>query len=235
MHEKKTIGILGGMGPEATAELFNRIIDNTPARGDKDHVNIVIINDPQIPDRTKYLLGRGENPIPKLVENLHKLKLAGADVAVIPCMTAHAFISDLQQVSPIPIINAIYLVDKYLNTNHPGLNGIGLLATKGSYKSKVFQSHLSNEVVIPNNTDQDALMEVIYGTNGIKAGNTNLGQVKKIINIIEKLGNIEAVIAGCTELSLVMQQSSISIPIIDPVTVLAKHIVKLGRGIKIKN
>src|SRR5690625_5272269 len=109
MSHGKIVGILGGMGPAATSELFEKIINNTKATIDQEHVSTIIINDPMIPDRTEYILGKGTSPIPRLVKNIKKLSEIGADVIVIPCMTAHTFISELQSYSPVPIINAIHL------------------------------------------------------------------------------------------------------------------------------
>lgn len=227
MKGQQTIGILGGMGPEATSELFNRIIRKTPVKRDQDHINIVIINDPKIPDRTEYILGHGENPIPKLIENLNKLKISGADIALIPCMTAHSFFSELQKKSPIPIVNAIELVESYLS-NMPNIERVGLLATRGTYKSRVFQKYLTKEVVVPMEDDQKFLMEIIYGPNGIKAGNTSREQLNKIKKIIERLDGIQAVIAGCTELSLIMNGKYMKLPVIDPLSILAEHAIDLG-------
>lgn len=228
---EKVIGILGGMGPAATVDLFNRIVNNTPASVDQDHVEVVIINDPHIPDRTKYVLGEGINPVPKMLENLNKLQLAGADVAIIPCMTAHSFLPELQKKSPIPIINALELVDMHLQKHYPEIKAVGLLATDGSVKSGVYEKYLSQEVIIPEYSEQKRLMEVIYGEQGIKSGNTGeqiVHELKDIVNNM-KNKNIKGVIAGCTELSLVMNDENMDFPVIDPVTLLAKEAVRVGK------
>lgn len=229
---QKVIGILGGMGPAATSELFTRIIDNTAAEMDQEHVNMIIINDPQIPDRSKYILEDGISPIPKLLENLNKLSIAGADVAVIPCMTAHSFIDELNKTSPIPIINAIGLVEQYIQTVYPRLKKVGLLATNGSVGSRVFQSYISKEIVIPDKVGQNEVMDIIYGEEGIKSGNTSEELTERVRAITNKLKkeNAEAVIAGCTELSLVMDEKNIDIPVIDPINLLAKKVVEIGNN-----
>lgn len=233
MLNKKAIGILGGMGPEATLELFDRIIKATPATCDQDHVNLVIMNDPQIPDRTNYIFGKGESPIPKLLNNLKKLNLAGAELAIIPCMTAHSFIEELQRESPIPIVNTIHLIDKYLD-QLPEIRRIGLLATKGSYKSEVFQKYINKEIIIPTESNQKKLMEVIYGANGIKTGNTSKIQKEKLMEIIESLNDVQAVITGCTELSLVLNQNDLDIKLIDPISILADYVVSENLNLKQK-
>lgn len=226
-----TVGILGGMGPAATAMLFNKIIDYTPAEKDQDHVNCVIINDPHVPDRTKYILGIGESPVPRLLNNLEKLYNAGADVALIPCMTAHSFIEDLEKSSPIPIINAIKLTDQYIKEKHPNVKKVGLLATTGSVLSGVYKKNLSIELVVPDEKNQRDLMNAIYDKNGIKAGNTTIestNRVKKVINSMRQQ-DIQAVIAGCTEISLVINEDNVQMPVIDPLLLLAKEAVRITR------
>ncbi|MCG7333030.1 aspartate/glutamate racemase family protein [Salinicoccus roseus] len=231
--EKSTIGILGGMGPAATVELFSRIINETVAETDQEHLKMIIMNDPQIPDRSNFILENGPSPVPKLIENLKILSNAGADVAVIPCMTAHSFLKELRYNSPIPIVNGISLVDEYINENYPNINKVGLLATNGSIESGVFPGYLSKEVVAPSKIDQVEVMEIIYGENGIKSGNTSHRLSKRIKKITDRLveeDNIEAVIAGCTELSLVMKESHIGIPVLDPITYLARKAVNIGNN-----
>lgn len=230
MHERKTIGILGGMGPAATSELFSRIINNTPAKTDQEHISIVVVNDPTIPDRTKYILGEGTNPIPYLIKNINKLTQIGVDLIIIPCMTAHSFIHDLQKYSSIPILNAVELVENYLTEYYPNLQKVGLLATDGSIKSGVFQKYLTKKICIPEAKEQKSLIEIIYGENGIKAGNASEKQVngiKRVVNHLKDSG-IQAVIAGCTELSLVMDEENMSMPVIDPMMLLAEHVIKLS-------
>jgi len=230
MKDKMVIGILGGMGPAATSELFHRIIENTKAHSDQDHVSAIIVNDTQIPDRTEYILGRGKNPVPLLQSNLSKLKHAGADVALIPCMTAHTFIKKLNVSTPIKIVNAIEIVEDHINDFHPEVKNVGLLATTGSIQSKVFEEYLTKDIYIPNSWQQRQLMEAIYGSEGIKAGNVNSKQVLNIFKIIDDMyqKGIELLIAGCTELSLVIDEKILDVPVVDPITLLAKHAVRLG-------
>lgn len=234
---QKVIGILGGMGPAATGELFNRIVNNTVAKTDQEHVNMIIINDPQIPDRTNYILGKGESPLPRMINNIKKLYYAGAEVVIIPCMTAHSFLEELQKESPVPIVNAIELVESYFKSFYPSISKIGLLATAGSVKSGVYNKYISKEIIVPDEDNQGKLMNTIYSENGIKAGNTSKETTDEIITIINTLKekNIEAVIAGCTELSLVLDDNNVRLPVIDPVLLLAKKAVELGNNCSILN
>ncbi|WP_280770564.1 aspartate/glutamate racemase family protein [Salipaludibacillus daqingensis] len=228
--QNKTIGILGGMGPAATVELFSRIVNNTVATSDQEHVNMVIINDPQIPDRSKYILEKGESPLPKLKDNLIKLYNAGADVAIIPCMTAHSFITELQYHSPIPIINAIELVEKHIKETFPFIEKVGLLATTGSVKSGVYQKYLTKTIYTLDEHEQNKLMGAIYDKDGIKGGNISDESASRVLNVLETLKDrdVDAVIAGCTELGLVLNDENAKIPVIDPIFLLAKEAVRIG-------
>ena len=124
-----------------------------------------------------------------MLENLNKLQLAGADVAIIPCMTAHSFLPELQKKSPIPIINALELVDMHLHKHYPEIKAVGLLATDGSVKSGVYEKYLSQEVIIPEYSEQKRLMEVIYGEQGIKSGNTGAQIVHELKDIVNNMKN----------------------------------------------
>lgn len=227
---RKVIGILGGMGPAATVELFSRIVNNTNATKDEDHVKLVIINDPSIPDRTEYILGNGQNPVPKLKENLNLLINSKVDAVIIPCMTAHAFITELQEESSIPIINGIKLVEEYLNSLDIAINRVGLLATTGSVKSKAYNNYLSREIITPSDENQNKLMDIIYGEKGIKAGFINTQILNELLEIIYSLKEkgAQAFIAGCTELGLVLNNENTDELIIDPVDLLALKAIELG-------
>ncbi|GAH53208.1 unnamed protein product, partial [marine sediment metagenome] len=104
---EKIIGILGGMGPEATVDLFHKIIKFTPAKKDQDHFRIIIDNNPKIPDRTAAILGKGEDPLPALQETARNLEKAGVDFIIIPCNTAHYFLPQIQKSVNIPVLNMI--------------------------------------------------------------------------------------------------------------------------------
>src|SRR5512139_2189053 len=100
--EQKIIGVLGGMGPAATADFFQKIIQATPAKTDQDHLKVVIFSNPHVPDRTAAIRGDGQDPLPELVAGADALIRAGADFLTIPCVTVHYFFDRLQAAVPIP-------------------------------------------------------------------------------------------------------------------------------------
>ena len=136
----RVVGIIGGMGPVATCLLFERILANTPARYDQEHLHIIIDNDPSVPDRTEALFGRAESPIPWLVRSAKLLEKAGAHVLGIPCVTAHAFLPKVREESRVPIISMVEETDREVTARHPGVHRLGILATDGTLKADVFAS-----------------------------------------------------------------------------------------------
>jgi len=135
---EKIIGILGGMGPEATVDLFYKIIKLTPAEKDQEHLRIIIDNNPKIPDRTAAILGKGEDPLPALQETAQSLEKAGADFIIIPCNTAYYFLSSIQESVKIPILNMIEETAKETRKKIPPIKKVGLLASVGVYETKIY-------------------------------------------------------------------------------------------------
>ncbi len=226
--KEKIIGILGGMGPEATIDLFKKVLKLSPAKQDQDHFRIIIDNNPKIPDRTKAILHEGENPLPELISTAKNLVRAGADFIIMPCNTAHYFYNEIQKEISIPIIDMIKETAIYINQSYPEIEKIGLFATKGTYKTKLYQSSLEEmkiETLIPTEAEQNQIMEIIYQ---VKAGHDLDILKKKIIEIAKtqiKRGG-QGVITGCTELPLVLKNGDIEIPVIDPTLVLAKKAIE---------
>lgn len=227
----KTIGILGGVGPEATADLFMRIVRATPANKDQDHIPIVMINNPQIPDRTKGILYDGEDPFPALLETAKSLEKAKVNLITIPCNTAHHFIDKIQIQIQVPIVNMIKETALFIRKNYPEIKNIGLVATTGTIKTRIyhdeFRKHGLN-IITPNELIQETVvMDAIYGKKGIKAGfhDPPKKQLEQVGRIMINQG-AEAVIAGCTEVSLVLKQMNVSYLVIDAMTVLAENVME---------
>ena len=228
---EKIIGILGGMGPEATIDLFYKIIKFTPAEKDQDHLRIIIDNNPKIPDRTAAILGKGEDPLPALQESARSLEKAGADFIIIPCNTAHYFLSSIQKSVKIPVLNMIEKAVKETQQRIFPIQKVGLLASIGIYKTEIYHQHFRKfniEVISPEEKDKEEVMKVIYA---VKAGNLSNEVKGNILKIAQKLidKGAEAIIAGCTEIPLILKEGDASVPIIDPTQVLAKAAVQKAK------
>ena len=128
--KEKTVGIIGGLGPEATVDLMRRVIQATPAGDDQDHIRMIVDCNPKVPSRMKAILeGTGENPAPYLVTMAKDLAAWGADFLVIACNTAHLYFDRIQEAVPIPVLNMIDLTVDHVVTENPAIRKAGLLAS----------------------------------------------------------------------------------------------------------
>jgi aspartate racemase len=228
---EKIIGILGGMGPEATIDLFYKIIKFTPAEKDQDHLRIIIDNNPKIPDRTTAILGKGEDPLPALQETARNLEKAGADFIIIPCNTAHRFLPSIQESVKIPILNMIEETAKETQKKIPSIKKVGLLASIGTYKTEIYHQQFKKfniEVISPEEKDKEEVMKAIYA---VKAGDLSNEVKGNILKIAQKLidKGAEVIIAGCTEIPLILKEGDVPVPTIDPTQVLAEAAVQKAR------
>ena len=230
-----TIGIVGGMGPEATADLFKKIIRATPAKRDQDHIPVVIVSDPSIPDRTEALLGEGEDPLPAMAKSAQACLGAGADFLIMPCNTAHCFHPGLCEGIPVPVLHMMEEVARFLASTHPEVRKVGLLATTGTVRLALYQETLSQdglEVIVPGEDDQGKVMEAIYGERGVKAGYYDGPRdlfSEVAANLVAR--GATAIIAGCTEIPLALEQGDVDgAVLVDPTDVLAHAAVARALG-----
>jgi aspartate racemase len=196
----KTIGILGGMGPAATIEYFRRLVAATPAAFDQAHVRILIDNNPHVPDRTNAIFGNGPDPGPALASMAEGLAASGADFLTMPCNTGHAFKEAICQAVDIPFVDMIEETVRVLTVNR-----VGLLSTTATVRTELYKTACAQrgiELVTPDEVDQALVMDII---RRIKAGGSGASVRKHAAGIVTRLADqgAEAVIAGCTEISLI--------------------------------
>jgi aspartate racemase len=144
----KMIGVLGGMGPAATADFFRKIIQATPAKADQDHLKVLIFSNPQVPDATTTIQGQRPDPLPVLAASAEVLVQGGADFITIPCITAHQLFDGLQRMVSVPILPTVGETVRAVTHACSHLRRLGLLATSGTLGSRLFESlvsHLSLE------------------------------------------------------------------------------------------
>lgn len=224
---KKSIGIIGGMGPAATVDLFKKIVENTAAENDAGHVRVYMDCQPTIPDRTKAILENGESPLPYLAESAKKLASIGADFLIMPCNTSHYFYKELSKLSPVPIMNMIYETAKFLHSQ--GVRKVGLLATDGTVKAGVYQKELEAfgiEAVCPSVEGQREVMRLIY--DGVKADAPQF-PAEKACEVVKDLfeQGAEVLVLGCSELPLGFARYGISLEnTVDAVEVLSKAAIR---------
>jgi len=210
----RKLGIVGGMGPEATHSLHKGLINGAGAKNDQEHLDLVIINDPKIPDRTKAILYDGPSPVPFIVEDCRICAAAGCDIIAVPCNTAHYFFEEIQARSPVPVLNMIELVADELE--EAGIQKAFIMATEGTTQSGLYEDVLGKRGIVlvrPSSDELAILMKVIYE---IKAGAicTDAIGVDSTVEDLDRLVEMvvaycscgcERIILGCTELSLVVE------------------------------
>ncbi len=221
----KTLGVIGGLGPMATAYFMQLVIEMTDALTDQEHIPMIIYNCPQIPDRTSFLLGKTkENPGPQIIECGRKIENAGAELIAIPCITAHALFPEIEKELDTPVLHVIRETAKYLKKE--GIHKVGLEATDGTVQTGVFQQELERhgiEVVLPSKEKQEMVMHIIY--NNVKAGRrVDMDRFGQIEEELQQNG-AEVIILGCTELSMVCRDEKIGHGYLDAMEVLARAAV----------
>ena len=231
IHGRKVIGIIGGMGPMATADLFTKIIENTAAATDQEHLHVLIDNNTDIPDRTACILEGSDAPLGPMVESARRLVAQGADLLVIPCNTAHYFHPDVQAAVDVPVLNMPEISAQYC-ADH-GFSTVALLATTGTVKAEIYEPYfkkLGIRLLHPTQVGIDNLMYLIY--DEIKAGRSPRPErLYPEIMALEEQG-AQAFLLACTELPLVFQNGGRS-PFIDPTLLLARAaIVEAGGNVK---
>lgn len=226
----KTIGIIGGMGPAATIDLYKKIVDQTPAEKDQEHIHVIIDSYPQIEDRTGYILHGGINPAPRLVESAKRLEAAGVDALIMPCNTAHYFAKDIESAVNIPLIHIVKCSAEAIKNNYPETKKIGLIATTGTIKAGVYGNILKEygfeTLELPEKIENN-IMDCIY--KGVKAGKTEeySSLFQQSVDEITSLG-ADLLIEGCTEIPLLMPYVKTKLPAIDATYELACAAVKFA-------
>lgn len=195
------LGILGGMGPLATIDFMNKIVLGSHVNCDQEHMPIIVHNVPQIPDRTQFILGDGEDPFPAMLEGLRRLEISGASCAVIPCNTAHFWFERLQVETSMTMISILDCV--MAEISHRNLKRVGIMATSATVSAGMYQKRLAQqgcEALVPNEQSQERMMSAIYA---IKAGQMTEGtaMMEEIFAELQNQG-AEAVVLGCTEIPI---------------------------------
>jgi aspartate racemase len=227
----KTVGVIGGMGPEATVDLMQRVIRATPAADDSDHVRMIVDNNPRVPSRIRALIeGTGESPVPCLQDMARRLEDYGADVLAIPCNTAHVYYDEIASSVGIPVLHMIRLTVARILRDMPGLCAAGLLASDAVIKTGLYVDPLAEKgmgLVHPSPERQADLMAAI---RGIKAGGPGARERNALRAAGEDLveSGAEVLIVACTELSLITEALAGVGRHCDAAQVLAEEIVAIG-------
>ncbi|HKJ65797.1 MAG TPA: amino acid racemase, partial [Desulfopila sp.] len=196
---EKVVGILGGMGPEATIDLMQRILANTPALDDADHIRCIVDNNPKIPSRVQAILGeRGENPGPCMAEMARGLQNCGADFIVIPCNTAHEYYSYVAEAVDVPVVHLVGLVVDQVISMSPEMTAVGILGSNTIIKTKIYTTTFQArgvEAIYPDPEVQEELFEIICRVKRGETGEDIRQEFREIANHLAGKG-VDAAILG---------------------------------------
>jgi len=217
------LGIVGGLGPAASAYFYSMITDLTDAGCDQEHLELIIYSRPRIPNRTAYILGESaESPVPMIIDAANALAGLGAELIAIPCVTAHCFYDEIARAVNAPVINIMAETVAYLESFN--IKQVGLMATDGLIAGGVFPALLAAEgidVLLPTADDQARIMQTI---DDYKAGLTQAAAP------LSTFPGADAILLACTELSLLKRDMRLDGLYIDMLEILARRAIELSGG-----
>ena len=227
----KVIGVLGGMGPAATLDFMAKVYAADSAPIEQDRVRLIVDCNPAVPDRNAATRGEGPSPGPVLAAMAKGLVAAGADVLVIACNTAHAWREEVAAAAGIPVLSMIDAACDALAARCPGARRIGLLAGQGCLDAGVYQDAFAERgwtTVLPGADAQTGFMDALYRIKGGAMGAAERAAFVACASDVAGSG-AEAIVAGCTEVPLLLGPADAPVPLIDATWALAEKAVAWAR------
>lgn len=226
-----TVGVLGGMGPEATIDFMADVLQLTRAGRDQDHIHLIVDQNPKVPNRQEAIRGGGDEVGPALAAMARRLQAAGADFLVMPCNSAHAFEDSIRNAATVPFVSIIEVCVQALQEACGGGKRIALMATDGLVATGLYQRALKSagfDVLLPDGPEQERLMVLIHR---IKGGDKQRDVARKMAELARSLADrgAEVVLAACTEIPLVLEAQDLPVPLVSSTTALARRTVALAR------
>lgn len=225
---KKRLGILGGMGPMATADLYRKIVELTDADSDNGHIRTIIDSNTAIPDRTSAILSGGTDPLPEMLDAANNLIACGAECIIMPCNTAHYFLPALQAQIPVPVLDMTKISAQRSSELYPGKTA-AILATRGTLATGVYARALEAcgvSYIVPDEEEQNILMHLIYDV--VKASKPVFPEKTLWESLLEGLRKKGAdyFLLACTELPILSDSLAVPGPFIDCTGELAKAAIE---------
>lgn len=227
-EKRKTVGVLGGMGPDATVDFMAKVNAATKADKDQDHVHMIVDCNPQVPDRQAFISSGGEDPGPEIARMAQRLEAAGADFLVMPCNTAHAFEPYITAAVSIPLLS---IIDVCV-AECADFERIGLLTTTGCLRSNVYQQVVARsgkQLVIQTADELDSTTALVFRIKSGDKGSDVQTAMRELADALVARG-AEVIVAACTEIPLVLGESMLNVPLVSSTDVLARHTVEYACG-----
>jgi aspartate racemase len=231
----KVLGVLGGMGPLASAQFMLRLTLLTPAERDQDHIPTVLWSDPRVPDRGAARLGTGPDVLPWLIRGIDGLRAAGCGAIAIPCNTAHGWFEPMAAAAGVPILHIVDAAAANLRRIGVSRGTIGLMGTATTLAMKLFQDRLATQgwdIIEPEHAQMERLVSPAIAS--VKA-NRVAEAYQPLVEVANSLAarGATAVVLGCTEIPLGIQAGpadGLRVPVVDTIDALARAAIKWARG-----
>ena len=222
------VGVLGGMGPEATVDFMSKLISFTPGDDDQDHIRLLVDQNPTVPNRQDALLRGGINPGPVLADMARGLEAGGCDFLVMPCNTAHAFQDDIKAGVDIPFVS---IVDATLDAAKDA-KCVGIMATTGCIRAAIYQPVLESrgmDYVLPSDAEVDELTQLSFE---VKSGNKSdkiRADMRRLAEMLVERG-ADLIVSGCTEFPLVLAADDLEVPLLSSTDELVRKTIAIALG-----
>ena len=227
------VGILGGMGPDATVDIMRRILAKTPARVDEDHLRLLVDLNPRVPSRIKALIEEtGPSPAPVLIEMARGLINQGADFLLMPCNTVHFYHEEIVAgMNGVPLLHMPALVADMLRMLSPKVKRVGILASSALSKIKLYEKVFGNDfdALYPDIANQDAVMGLIHAVKAGPPSEKYMDGLRDAASDLENQG-AEVLLIACTELSVVADRLTSTLPVYDAADILAEAVVQRAKS-----
>jgi aspartate racemase len=227
-RSKKTIGVLGGMGPEATILFMQKIVQSVPAKDDADHVPLIVDNNTQVPSRIKALIEQtGEDPGPTLAAMAKRLEEAGASALVMPCNTAHNYNQQIRHAVTIPFLSMVELTVEHLSRDFPGAR-VGVLASPAVRMTEVYETPLVQAGLTPAYPENEAT--ILSAIKALKISASDPTALETVITTARELSatGCDVLLIGCTEFSLLADEMRQRHRVIDSMDILASAAISFS-------
>lgn len=230
MADQKTVGVIGGLGPLATLDFFDRVLRRTRAYREQDHLRLIIDNNTKVPDRNAHLRGEGPSPGPALAASAKGLELAGAELIVMACNTTHAWESDIRAAISVPFLSIIDVTTEAVV--NMGAETVGVMAVDACLTMELYQKSLAKAGVKPvllTPDSQRTFMELIYRIKSGDSGDTVKRAMATLARRLEAQG-AEAIIAGCTEIPIVLTADDLDGELVSSTDILVERTIVAAGG-----
>ena len=228
---ERIAGVMGGLGPEATVDFMARVLALTPAEKDQDHIHLLVDQNPGVPNRQEAILRGAEDPAPALAAMARRLEAAGADFIVMPCNAAHAFQPAIEAAITVPFISIVDVTVEAVR--HHG-RSVGLMATPAGIAGGTYQAAMravagNDALLVFDDAEREAFMSLVYAIKAGDRGPDVASGMRALATALVSRG-ADVLIAGCTEIPLVLGPGDIDVPLVVSTDELARRTIELAKG-----